>query len=367
MKDIVIIEHDPLSNRIKEGFCIDFIKEKGGRVTYLDLSNFYYPDLVVDYQINESYVKKLNNIDEILKYLEGLDIQNTIFISEAHFNWKSRKIYKFLNKVNAKVIRIVIYPNASLIKYNLFQKIRILGIYRIAEAIFLKIYQHFNSITIWNKILTPVKSTKNIIRINHPDYEVYKGSLKRISRSEDFIVFLDEAFPVHPEIKFCYKKDYSSLVSPYRKSLIMLFDYLERTFDKKIIVCAHPKSEYKGDEFGHHKIVYGETCDMVRKSAFVLMHVSTSSVYAILDDKPIIMLSSKEYRHNVKYTLEFQKEYAKLLGLDIFDISDWRPIKGSILPLDRRYRENFIFSYLTSMDTEALSNNDIICNYLKMQ
>lgn len=364
MKDIVIINHDPLITRIKNGFCIDNLIDMGFNVTYLDLSKFYFDNIETPFETEESYVKKFTEENEILNYLNSLDINNTIFISEAYPSWKSRHIYKFLSNNNATVGRIAIYGNSTLVNPNLFQKFKILKFKDLFPLFCFKLYIKFYKIKIWDQVLTSNHNHKDMGVINHPDYEEFMNVKKSIAKESKYIVFLDECFPCHPEIVFWNRKNLEKFRKPYLDSINRLFDYLEATFDKEVIICAHPKSNYIGNEFGKRKIIKGKSAQMVRKSEFVLMHSSTSASFAILNDVPIIVLTSPEYKHNLKETLHYQKIFANLLGLKILDMNKWRPKKGDISGLDPWKREYYIYSYLTSRGQENKHNFSIIYDFL---
>ena len=363
MKNVIIINHDPLIKRIKDGFCIDYLIEHDVKVQYLDLSNFYFPSLKVSYQCNEEYVVKLDTEKQILDYLKTIDISNTIFICEALPNWKSRNIYRFLSDHNALVIKISIYALSSFSKRSLFSKIKLLKPKDLFQVIRFKLYKKIHRVKIWDTIISSNKDIKSKWRINHPDYEYFLQTVN-VNPSDDYIVFLDECFPTHPEIKYWFGEDLSFLADSYHKSLTDLFDYLEDTFKKEVIVCAHPKSSYKGNEFGTHKIVKGETARYVRRSYFTMMHVSSSSTYAVLNNKPIFILTSPEYKKNIKSILTLQKEFAEAYGLEIKDINTWRPKQNDIQPLVPEIREAFISNFLTDPKNEGALNGEIIYKIL---
>lgn len=364
MKNVIILNHDPLISRIEDAFCIKYLISKGLNIKYLDLSNFYFPLLEAPYKLDRDYVIKIDSETELLEYLESLDLSNTIFISEAMPMWKSRHIYKFLSDNKAKVIKIQIYPNLNFEKKNILKKIRSLTIKDLFKSLGFKLYKKFYKIKIWDEVLTSL-DTKEKNKINHPDYEEYVKSKSVTNLSEKYITFLDECFPTHPEIKYWKGNNLQNLVQPYQESLKRLFDRLESEFHKEVVICAHPKSQYKGNEFGNRKIIKGKTAVLVRESAFVLMHSSTSSSFAILNNKPLILLTSDEYKVTDKGTLLYQQNFAELLGLKIFDINKWIPNQNDIKPLDDKKRENFIYSNLTSLKSKHLLNADIIYNYLK--
>lgn len=366
MRNVLIVSHDPLIERIKKGFVIDDLVKNGFNVKYLDLSQFYFPYIDAPYSLNEDYVIKLNNEKEITSYLATIDFNSTIVILEAFPSWRSRKIHKFLSDRKADMVRIKIYPNNVLVKESLLRKVKHIGVKNLLPLLGYKIYQKINNINPPKYTLSSNCISGFTTPINHPDYEEFIESKDRLREAKDYIVFIDECFPSHPEIKYWKGKDLDSIKDAYRQSLVQLFDYLKEKLSKEVVVCAHPKSDYKGDEFGQHKIVKGKTSDIIGQSALVLMHISTASSFAILYNKPIVLLSSEEYRENIKSALDYQKSFSKILGLDIVDIDKWRPERMSdIKSLDEVKRQEYINKFLSPKETAEKSNSEIIVNFLE--
>lgn len=365
MKNILILSHDPLIERIKQGFVIDDLLEHGFKVQYVDLSKFYFPHFDAPYSLKEDYVIKLDDEEAITSYLSAVDFSSTVVILDAFPNWRSRKIHKFLSNRKADMVKIKIYPNNVLVKESFLNKLKHIGFKNLFPLLCYKIYQRINKINPPKYILSSSSISGFTTPINHPDYEEFIKSGKREGESKDYIVFIDESFPSHPEIKYWKRKNLNSIQDTYRQSLIQLFDYLKDRFNKEVIICAHPKSGYKGDEFGHHKIIKGKTSEIIGQSAFVLMHISTASSYAILHNKPIVLLSSDEYRQNIKSALDYQKSFADILGINIVDIDKWRPQSiNDIKTLDENKRQEYIYKFLSPKETASKSNSEIIVNFL---
>ena len=79
-----------------------------------------------------------------------------------------------------------------------------------------------------------------------------------------------------------------------------------------------------------------------------------------------MLLSSEEYRENIKSALDYQKSFSKILGLDIVDIDKWRPERMSdIKSLDEVKRQEYINKFLSPKETAEKSNSEIIVNFLE--
>jgi hypothetical protein len=139
-----------------------------------------------------------------------------------------------------------------------------------------------------------VASNTEIIWLHSLDYEYYLGELeiREPSSATRYILFLDEYYPFH--------SDYAQSGTPppcsseeYYPPLCRFFDQVEKQLGFKIIVAAHPRSEYEKhpDYFGGRQVVKGKTLDLVRNSEFVIAHSSTSLSYAILFKKAVTFVS----------------------------------------------------------------------------
>ena len=90
----------------------------------------------------------------------------------------------------------------------------------------------------------------------------------------------------------------------------------------KVIVCAHPKSDYKNNSnylYGR-KFVKNETINLVKNCNIVFAHCSTAITYAVVYKKPLVFLLSNEYiRSFDNYT---PLVTAKKLNSSYFNIDD---------------------------------------------
>lgn len=364
MKKILIIEHDPLTYRVYTGFCIEYFLKLGVDVTYLDLSNFYYPNLIMHNVLKKEFVVKINSLKELLEYLKiKVDFSKTIIILEAKFIWKSRKIFRFLSQNDAFTIKVSIYANNSL-SSNTLSKINSLSVWDIWNIIFCKIYRCLFNIKVHKLVFSSSISSVDKIKINHPDYESYIRSGIQSNYPPKYILFLDEYFPLHPEILYWFKIDLADIAQLYYSKMNIFFDFLEKKYKLPVVVAAHPKSSYKGNEYGGRAIIRDNTCELVRESLFVVMHQSTSMSYAILNNKPIAIVTCAEYKHLPRKILRFQDQIANYFNLPIIDLDlvDYETVDFMHVNLSRF--EKYKYSFLTSFETQNLTNGEILYSKL---
>ena len=78
-------------------------------------------------------------------------------------------------------------------------------------------------------------------------------------------------------------------------SLVKFFEKVEELSGVKIDVAGHPKSLHKDNPlyFGGRNVFYGKTTDLIETASFVITRASTALSYAIILNKPILLIYSK--------------------------------------------------------------------------
>lgn len=126
------------------------------------------------------------------------------------------------------------------------------------------------------------------------DYDVYLNERDRpVSADAKLGVFLDEYLPFHPDYDRLKLKPFSE-AEAYYPGLRRFFDFLEREHGVRIVIAAHPHSQYNGhpDYFGGRPVVHGKTLELVRKAGCVIAHSSTALNFAVLFRKPVLFITT---------------------------------------------------------------------------
>ncbi|SCX02889.1 hypothetical protein SAMN02910339_00467 [Lachnospiraceae bacterium YSD2013] len=129
-----------------------------------------------------------------------------------------------------------------------------------------------------------VFSKRNVI-IPHTDYTYYLKN-KEIEQEKPIAVFIDEYEIGHSDwVKI--GKDFPIKDSKkYFEELNNLFDKIERTFSVSVLIAAHPKAEYSGNEFGGREIIFGKTAELIASSKFAIYLYGTSLTNILLRNRP---------------------------------------------------------------------------------
>lgn len=299
---VIVLDHEPFNDRKREHYFIDNFIHEGIEIEYWNLSNVlkYNKGYFDIKRYSESdFVKNFHSFSDVFAELESLNNLNTILIIEVLFHFTSRKLFKRIGDLNLKWVRINYYHNPT--NYLNPQK-------KISEKLKgLNFYTAFNTLLLYfqnNKLisrpsayfLTGREQLDSQIKTYSLDYfDVVKynefrcrsnleQSLKPLN---NYIVFLDIMFPHHPDFLRSRVKTVSSEI--YFKKMRNFFDEIEEVTGKKVIIAAHPKSDYNL-EYGNRGVFKNKTLELIYNSDLVLTHGSLSICFALLAKKPMVYL-----------------------------------------------------------------------------
>lgn len=366
MRNIVLIDHEPYSTRRRDLFMVeDFIK-LGYKYDVWCLAEYLYKGKYkVTDEINTGYLTNIHSLNELKSLIRSIDVKDTIFIVECAKIWSNRKIYKLLSDYDCYTIKMDFYANAD-IKRPIAVKLKQFFSSKWKEKIKRKIehfcfmqYEKIFNIKNFKLIFSSSAIVQRTDKINHPDYEkIHFGENKPIIEY-DYIVFCDVFFPFHPDLINSYHHKNSSTGKSYQQTLTKFFDYLEQKYKMPVIIAAHPKATYKGQEFGNRKIIRNQTVNLVQNCKMAVLHHSNSISYSILTNKPVAFISTKEFK-NYTYLNQFLSLLASSLGLPVYNLDNIQFEQIQFLPINKDIRLKYIYTYLTSQETENKMNKDII-------
>lgn len=365
MRKFIMLNHEPWTMNDQETFYSQFEKAHI-KVEVWDLHRIQHDSsseanvicLPEGGRIISTYKELMNQLN--------LEIKNNIAVIECiPRDWRNRKIFKFLSENNIPMIRIECYGNTPTVSNWKFKLQRIsfknLGALLNKKIIYIltRMYYKTNHIKPRDFIFSS-NSFNRTIAYNHPDYEKWKFDSATRIIDKDYLVFSDVYFPLHPDISYYYKKYITNNnISPamYYKKMNKLFDTVEKQTGLPVIIAAHPKSNYNGDEFNGRQIIKYHTNNLVRYSSGIILHYSCTLSYAALCNKPVLFVDIEEF-DKIPYLKGIVKSLAKNMGLACCHIKNEK-VEGNIyleeIPCDIRY--NYIYNYLTSKETENIPNH----------
>ena len=370
MAKLVFISHEPLTKYLYHLFYMDEILKAGFEISYWDCSEIVWKGLSLPDTLTKNFIRKIESINEFAWYISQENIDNTIFSVELDKNVESLPIFKILSQKSCCMVRFKLFENCVLptTLEDIFRSIkngrilidvknRIANLLRNKELN--RLYLN-NDIKQYDVVFSPTQS--GTVYINHPDYD--SCLTKRIPKTihEDYIVYLDNYFPCHPDI---IKNNPNIFIDTDRHydELNALFCQIEAKFNSKIIIAAHPKADYKKNEFQGREIIKYKTQELVCNASLVLLHSSNAIAFAIAYNKPFMFISTSQYNLAVK-------EYNRMKRLSSYfkapiirlpyangQLKRWERVPKTLC-------EKYKYMFLTKPSIENIPNIDIIIPFL---
>lgn len=379
MNDLVLLLHEPYTRRHRELFGIDALRSRGFNVAVWDVSAYVFPRLrLVDTLDHEAYVVRLTTVDAFAERLRQTDVAHTVFIVECVLNWRTRHIHRLMAEACCRRVRIDLFAN-NVIPEPMSLRIRRLlspvgpDVVRgkMARAL-MRVYCAAHHIGPLERYFSSSALSARTDAINHPDYEVYRDELSRPTTAralaglpdEGYIVFCDNYFPLHPDYAIYHHRRRMPAAAAYRRSMCRLFDRLERMTGLPVVVAAHPKSDYRGDEFGEgRRIVKYRTGPLVVHAYAVVLHASNAVSFAALADRRTLFVTTSGFDSLMRLRVRL-RALATLLGKPVIDVDHDDLSHLDLSVIDDHLRRDYIRTYLTDAPTAELRNVDIIADAL---
>ena len=359
-KKVIIIEHEPLTVRLKEAWMIENLINKGIDLEYWDLSKFTDKNLSYPNQVKAGYIRYVNSFEEFKSLLRNLAISDYIFFIEIQEGWCNFKLFRELKRFKCRCMKYELYASISYPQRNLLiKRIKLLftktGFYFKTFILFNKITKFFQ----YDEVFSPCSYRNRTIAVNHPDFEKFRSS--KSYKDGGYFVFLDVFYPLHPDYIMYDGKEKNPY--PYWNVMNHLFHAIETKFGKEVIIAAHPKSDYRQDTFCGRKIIKNETCELVKGCDGVILHNSASINYAILANKPLLMGFTKEQLED-ETMRQSADALSRFIDAKVFSFDNIQDSQIEFTPVANELRNRFIDNMLASEDSRGRTNVDIFFNYI---
>ena len=391
---VIVMVQSPLTTRWASYFCTDALSDIFD-LEYWDCSRIAYPAFAASTILERSYVIVITSMDMLKDNLRRLP-KDSLLLSDIHFNHQNFSFHKLVGKYISNCICLdmwcyslgmlplenvsdeSIITRCSHIK-NIFYKSDILRLlikfirYH-GDAHFryqLQLYKQKQSI---RKEENDVKKCKRCYKytfdittkpfrkysIHHPDAEKYLQLKDSIPHRKDrYIVYLDQYFPLHPDLDELEPEvNHSTLAPEFFNSLNNFFTEVEHHMNCRVVIAAHPVADYNKNPFGGREVVYYKTAELVKDSIGVCLHHTASANFIALFDKPFLLLDCDATYKSPRFTSNMQ-HFANVLGAPIHNMDmrfdEFETLFKKIEPLRRSYfLNNFIDYSITKTNKELI-------------
>lgn len=366
-----MIDREPFSPRREKIFCVKELSGAGFNFHHFYISPIFREEYNVPDRITDEIAHSCSTTDELENFIVAYDRNVSVIIMEFPlYNYKFREIYAIASNSGMPLLKIERFGNTILLsKPYLIETIRKFFIPSkivsgIQNMILYRIYKKIKQIRPIDWYFNSGFNNYADIKINHPDYDdflILQNTLIPILPSNSYIVFIDTYFGCHPDEMAIYGHSLGDN-EMWRKKLCVFFDALEDLYKKKVVIAAHPKSDYSSDAWGSRKVIKNQTLNLIYNADFVIQDISTSIGYALMSKKNVMLVSTKEFYKAHKIYLKRLSQFIKMpvVFAESFSRDDLKVKK-----FDKEIRDNYIYGYLTSKETENRLSSDILLEWFK--
>lgn len=353
MLNIVFISTGPFVRQLEVDLFISAISKKYN-IHKLSIKNITNREHKL---LDEIEYTDINSYKELSKYL--LKLKNTVVMMETSLE-NNLDLYNTLTI--SKVLATVYSHKGDLINQILSINSILGNMKKIIKSFIKKPYYDYSLVTSGSKSAVKAKKYLNIHSIKYDEYLNEKETSPELNYK--YAVFLDQYVPHHPDIIHYWKQE-SVEPKKYFQNLNNFFDLIEKKYNLKVVISAHPKADYDKDTFNGREVIKYKTPNLIKFSEFVMLHSTTSVANVILANKPSIFLYYQEMlEKGSKLWTIAAINLSKELHAPLVDLENITKDNLKLAYNEKAY-QNFKYKYLVNKQLEHKSNEQIVLEFLK--
>jgi hypothetical protein len=401
-RSVVFLIAVPFTEYYVQRFGVRVLESKGIAVHVINLSGLLNKELFChgndQSSIKEDWVYQINSYPDFEKKVEELSA-TSVFVDSlvglSGIDLKHEKIFRILKKYHAKyyIIAHTDVPISSVERgfFNRDRLQRYLKIfdihcvcYQITIRVFIILTKYLGLYPLPVRVFgfESERGRRYMRRynngrilytpINSNDYSTYLDYVKQnkgIGRDTDkTCVFIDEGaidsfdFDIL-KIKKLDRRKYLDVMNQF-------FNRIERETGLKVVIAAHPGSHYEQypDAFEGRKIIKWKTLELVAKSNLVIVHYSAAVSYAVLFNKPVLIVKTNDMIKAKRAV--FIDRLADELNLESINIEDRKQMDRLPYHIKNSQNANFDrykYKYLVSKGVENVVTWDFIAGEIQKE
>jgi hypothetical protein len=315
-KKLFIVVTSPFTERDFYRYGINTFIKNGFQIKVLDLHSLLYNGIIsskISFLAQKDIIVHVKTWDELFKmFRTGLN--ESIVYTTTALTYKSYPFYRILKKLNIPYIvnSVSVIPTLERnIKYSILNRLFPITLEKICNLLLRKLPLTLSRLSpAYAVIAHGVKSNMNrkevvestkIIYSHTFDYDLATQIENAKLKQDGTAVFLDSYLPYHSDYNFYRRRLNTDLPRPlvaqeYYNSLNLFFDHIEKQTGFRIVIAAHPRSNYsdKPDCYVGREIVKNNTAELVAKSSLVILEQSTAINFAVIFRKQMLFVTSPQ-------------------------------------------------------------------------
>lgn len=386
MNKIVFLKFTPLTQKVYTDCCMEALLSNGYLIEYWEISKLvdaHYTNFERFDPANNLELKDVENYNEFRRLVS--QNEKTLFITLMSLKLKHIKFLKILSKQNCKLAFWGPFPTPYERRTTVdrLKRISLKGIRAKINQEIIKFCFKIKYVHLIDYMFAAGRKgclelclgfhikdfMKNIqlFPINSSDYNNYKYKTQNRVVDYDYIVFLDEYYPFHPDDDLWGTRRYPNDI--YYASLNRTLDIIEKHYGLKVVVAAHPKALlYKEHNyFNGRTVLFNATGSLVKFARMAITHDSTSMSFAVMNKIPILQLTSDWLEHNRQDLIHSIQSFSNRLALPVLNMdkvkdSDLVDISLGLTQEQSDLFDVFIYDYCTTPGLDK-SNDQLILAY----
>lgn len=385
MKKVIFLKYSPLTKKVYDDYCMEFLSCHDCSVEYWDVTKLfkignagleeYVPDARIKVKTLQSY-----------KEFESMVVENqtSFFISlmscflnqwrllrilsqkkVLYASWGPAPLY-VEKKSTSQRLRRVTFSKVMSVFGNYFMKF-------LLKTKFVRYYKYYFGVGKYGFLSIGLNDEKLLksckrLSVHSFDYNAFRFANDKQLEQNNYVVFIDQYFPFHPD--FCITGTQTVPPEPYYRLLNTTLSKIEKELSVEIVIAAHPKAvKYKTqDFFAGRKVFFGETQSLIKNSQFVLAHSSTAIYFAIMAHKPICLLNADLFSKHIPAHCQVIKSLEKkfqlpVIKMESFDVKDFLQNEFLLSDIQKVAYDVFLYDFCTSSDISK-PNQELLIKYL---
>ena len=159
---------------------------------------------------------------------------------------------------------------------------------------------------------------KNVFFVNSFDYSEYLRIQNKTKKKKN-IIFIDSEKDNSFESQLLGIKRKNFNKDLYWKTLLKIFFIFEKKFNSQIKIAGHFRRSSKNVPI-NREFIFDKTPQLIRDSKLVLAHNSTTVIWSVLFNKPMVLINFKNFQYRSMDTNDEIEFYRKSLGARVINV-----------------------------------------------
>jgi hypothetical protein len=218
----------------------------------------------------------------------------------------------------------------------------------------------------YSRKIAPSNEGVKIVLSHNPQYDEFL-LLGKEAIDKGYILYLDNADYYHPDYEELNLHANMSF-EEFSESIAKFFNFAKHNMHCDIIVAGHPRVEKKLIEktYKDATVIQGNTAELVKGAKMVIAMDSTAINYAVLWNKPLIFITTKEIQKNCFYTMLGIESFFKIKPINIDDdFSKIDLISHAELPKKSYF--DYINSFIKTQESADKNSWNILVDELRLK